>query len=126
MDFTTAVSRCFKKSFSFNGRARRSEYWYFFLFRALLFIAFYFSFVLLSAVPDPGFLRWILTGVFAAVFVWISLAGLAVFVRRLHDTEKSGWWFFLNFVPVLGNIVLLFWLAKDTLPFENEYGGCPK
>lgn len=101
---------------NFKGRARRKEYWMFFLFNML--------FVFVTAVID------FVLGIFPLMYVIYLLAvlipSLAVFVRRLHDIGKSGWWFFISFIPIIGAIWLLVLLCTDGNPGENSYGPSPK
>jgi len=104
-----------KKYAVFEGRARRSEYWYFALFNFIATIA---AVLVDSVIGFPIF-----------YFVYILAAfipGLAVLVRRLHDTNKSGWWFFIAFIPILGGIALLVFLCTDSDQNENQYGLNPK
>ena len=56
----------------------------------------------------------------------VLIPGLTVAVRRLHDTERSGWWLLIGFVPVVGIIVLLVFLVQDSKPGANQYGNNPK
>ena len=111
-----------KKYAVFGGRARRREYWYFALFNLLI------SIVLavidgvtgtLSAEAGIGLL-----GAFYALAVLIP--GIAVSVRRLHDTNRSGWWLLIVLVPLIGAIVLLVFMVQDSQPGENQYGPNPK
>jgi uncharacterized membrane protein YhaH (DUF805 family) len=104
-----------KKYADFSGRSRRSEYWYFALFNFLFAI---------GAVLIDG-----LIGMPILYFIYILgtlIPGLAVLVRRLHDTNRSGWWFLIALVPLVGGIVLLVFLATDSDPNENQYGLNPK
>lgn len=109
MDFVTAIKTCFSKYADFNGRARRSEYWYFYLFNFIVGLA-------IGWVPVIG---WIAS-------VALLLPGIAVGARRLHDTGRSGWWQLLALIPVIGAIVLIIWWASDSKPGANEYGENPK
>jgi uncharacterized membrane protein YhaH (DUF805 family) len=112
MNYYTDV---FKKYAVFEGRARRAEYWYFLLFN--LIIAFALTFldsVLHSQIP------------YALYLLVAIVPSLAVSVRRLHDTGHSGWWLLLDFVPIVGAIILLIWLATDSEPGMNQYGPNPK
>ncbi len=101
---------------NFNGRARRKEYWMFFLFNLL------FAFVV--AIVDY------LLGTFPAIYLIYMVAmiipGIAVSLRRLHDIGKSGWWFLIAFIPVIGGIWLLVLVCTDGTPGENNYGPSPK
>ena len=111
-----------KKYACFSGRARRQEYWLFVLFN---FIA---AFVV-------GFVGGILagaTGVAAFAFLGtiynlaVLIPGLAVLARRLHDTGRSGWWFLIAIIPLIGWIVLIVFCCLDSQPGENQYGPNPK
>jgi len=101
---------------TFSGRARRSEYWYFVFFTTI------FSVVLAGA---DGII-----GADGAVSLLLSLPlllpGLAVTVRRLHDTGLSGWWTLLYLVPIVGAILMLVFLCTDSQPGDNVYGPNPK
>ena len=104
----------FKKFAEFTGRARRKEYWMFFLFNGI------FSLVL---------------GVFSAMIGSDAIAGLyslivlipsiALAARRLHDIGRSGWWQLIVFVPIIGLIVIIYFLVQDSHD-DNEYGQNPK
>ena len=100
---------------NFNGRASRQEYWMFNLFNFIFTIVVGFIDVFLSL----GFLSLLYV-------LAILIPGLAVFVRRLHDVNKSGWWFFINFIPIIGAIWMLILLCTDGNPGENSYGPSPK
>lgn len=99
---------------NFSGRARRKEYWMFYLIYIVIYIG-------LSVVD--GFLGTIwLTTIFSLVML---VPGLSYAARRLHDTGRSGWWQLIILVPLIGLIVLIVFLAQDSHP-ENEYGISPK
>ncbi len=111
-----------KKYAVFGGRARRKEYWYFFLFNTLISIGLMIidgvtgSF---SAEAGMGLLSGLYT-------LGVLIPGTAVMVRRLHDTNRSGWWFWIVLIPIIGAIVLIVFLASDSKPEENQYGSSPK
>ena len=105
-----------KKYAVFSGRARRKEYWMFFLFNII--IAFVLGFVE-GLVGGPGVLGTLYG-------LAILIPGIAVSVRRLHDTNRSGWWLLIGFVPLIGAIVLLVFMVQDSKPGENQYGANPK
>jgi uncharacterized membrane protein YhaH (DUF805 family) len=105
----------------FEGRARRKEYWMYALFNLLaLFVA---------AILDSllGLTR---NGLFGPVYGLYALAtfipGLAVGARRLHDTDRSGWWLLLAIIPLIGAIVLLVWCATEGTRGSNQFGDDPK
>lgn len=113
---------CLRKYATFSGRASRSEYWYFALFFLVAYVA-------LSAVDGVlgTYSQREEVGLLSSIFALaVVVPALAVTCRRLHDIGRSGWWQLLNFVPLVGFIVLLFWLVKDTVPGDNEYGPSPK
>jgi uncharacterized membrane protein YhaH (DUF805 family) len=107
---------------TFTGRARRSEYWFFYLF--------YFIFLVLAVILDNLLGITIEdTGIGPLYFVSILamiIPGLAVTVRRLHDVGKSGWFYFIVLIPIIGSIWLLVLMATDGKPGRNQYGLNPK
>ena len=112
--------RVLKQYAVFRGRARRKEFWVFWLVHLLILVAISFVDAALGTAEDDvgfGFL-----GYYALTF----LPALAVSVRRLHDTGRSGWWILLNAVPVVGSLVVLAFSAMDGAPGDNEYGPNPK
>lgn len=111
-----------KKYAVFNGRARRKEYWYFYLFYMLIYIALIIIDVVagvFSAEAGIGLLSGIYT-------IALLIPGIAVGVRRLHDTNRSGWWLLIGLIPIIGAILLIVFLASDSKPEENQYGPNPK
>jgi len=99
---------------NFSGRARRKEYWYFYLVQLVLTII---AMILDAVIFDSG------TGLFyILVALGLFLPSLAVTVRRLHDTSRSGWWILIGIVPLIGAILLIIWLATDTKPEMNRWG----
>ncbi|MDI9256266.1 DUF805 domain-containing protein [Flavobacterium sedimenticola] len=112
----------FENYANFNGRARRSEYWYFVLMNLIVLIV---ATVLDGALglnfsPLPyGYL-------YAAVALATFIPGLAVAVRRLHDVGKSGWFYFIVLIPLVGAIWLLVLFFTEGQQGENQYGPDPK
>lgn len=111
MSFAESIRVCFKKYATFEGRARRSEYWWFALFTGIIFIV---TEVLDAAAGTPIFV--------ILALVALLLPSIAVAVRRLHDTTRSGVWYFISLVPLIGGIILLVFLATDSTPGSNQYG----
>lgn len=106
----------------FEGRARRSEYWYFCLANIVFsfVVTFFFMFIArVSGMPGLYYLSYIVS--FA-----LFLPSLGLAVRRLHDIGKSGWAYLMLFVPLVGWIILLVWFCQDSVPAANEYGPSPK
>jgi uncharacterized membrane protein YhaH (DUF805 family) len=115
MTFGTAVRSVLTQYVTFSGRARRSEYWWFVLFNSLIGLA--------ATLIDDA----LNTGVFSLVVgLGLLLPGLAVGVRRLHDSGHSAWWLLIALVPLAGAIVLLVFLCTDSEPGPNRFGPSPK
>ena len=102
--------------FNFEGRARRKEYWYYILFNILIII---FLGLLCSIVDEFVYLLTV-------YIIAIIIPTLGVIVRRLHDSGKSGWYFFVRLIPVVGSIWLLVLLCTDSEHGINRYGKNPK
>jgi uncharacterized membrane protein YhaH (DUF805 family) len=102
----------------FNGRARRKEYWMFFLFNFL------FSLLALALDNLVGMtMEGLFYGpLFSIYAIAVFIPGLAVAVRRLHDVGKSGWMVLINFIPLIGTIWFLVLLATNSKPGPNQYG----
>jgi uncharacterized membrane protein YhaH (DUF805 family) len=120
MSFTAAIASCFAQYAGFQGRAQRSEYWYWLLFCVLVGLVggFIFGFIggiLGTRVPALVF-QWVLTAA-------ILLLSIAVAVRRLHDVDRSGWWYFLVFLPLVGPIILIVWFCTPGTRGPNRFGG---
>lgn len=115
--FITAL----KKYADFSGRAQRSEYWYFILFYFLIYLGLF----VISAVGGR-----VIGSAVGVLLILFSLAmlipSLSVCARRLHDTDRTGWWMLISLVPLLGGIILLIFLVQDSQPGENRFGLNPK
>lgn len=129
MGFGEAVSTCFRKYAVFSGRAARPEYWYFALFTYLLWIP-----LTVWAVSTAELATWDsdasmpagLAAVLAVVGLGLLLPTWGVAVRRLHDTNHSGWFVFIVLIPLVGWIILLVTLAADGTFGPNRFGADPK
>lgn len=111
-----------KKYATFAGRARRKEYWFFVLFNALAFFFFLAADILFAHLNGAS---W--TGLLAGIYSLVAfIPGLAVTVRRLHDTGRSGWWILINLVPAVGGLIFLIFMFQDSKPGTNQYGANPK
>ncbi|MDQ1047649.1 DUF805 domain-containing protein [Streptomyces sp. V4I2] len=104
-----------KKYAVFNGRARRKEYWMYTLFVTI----FYIVFAIIAAVTKQPLIA-------VVFYLAILLPSLAVTVRRLHDTGRSGAWIFIGLVPLVGAIVMLVFLCGDGESGANKFGANPK
>lgn len=129
--------KCLLQYADFYGRARRKEFWFFALVNTLIVVAV--EIVLVAAMPwdrpnapdpsDPtalpvwGIVLWVILEIYnVAVFV----PNLAVTVRRLHDTDRSGWWLLMYLLPLAGPIVMLVFLATDGTDGPNRFGPDPQ
>lgn len=119
MSFVDAVRSVLSQYVGFSGRARRSEYWWYVLFYVILAIVA--SIIDRAIGTDPGKVGIVSSLLGLALF----LPSLAVSVRRLHDTSRSGWWVLLGLIPLVGAIILLVWYCQDSHP-DNQYGPSPK
>ena len=104
--------QAFQKYADFNGRSRRSEYWYFVLINTLII----WGIILIEFALGTY-------GILAALYsLGVIVPAFAVTVRRLHDTGRSGWSILLGLIPVIGGIILLIFLLQDSQPGENQFG----
>ena len=116
MGFTEAIQTCFSKYATFSGRARRSEYWYFFLCYTIL------TGILSFLARNSTVLGYVSGVIEIALFIPM----LAVSVRRLHDIGKSGWFYLIGLIPLVGFIIMIVWYCRDSAPGQNMYGPNPK
>jgi uncharacterized membrane protein YhaH (DUF805 family) len=100
----------------FSGRARRTEFWMFFLINIIIQVVLAFIDWLLGS---PG----VLYGLYGLA---VLIPYLAVAVRRLHDTNRSGWWVLIVLIPVIGSIIFIIFAVQDSQPGSNQYGPNPK
>lgn len=107
---------------NFEGRARRTEYWMFTLIHIIIIFALAFMSGFLA---DTGLemLPLIVIGIY---FLATFIPTLAVTVRRLHDTGKSGWYYLMSFIPYVGGIIMLVFCATEGNRGPNQYGADPK
>ncbi len=112
MTFTESVSTCFKKYFVFEGRASRSEYWWF----QLIVSPSYF----ISEVLDNE-----ISFFFLGITLFTLIPAISAGVRRLHDTNKSGFFLLISFIPIIGGLVLLFLLIPVGTKGKNRFGPDP-
>jgi len=113
-----------KRYAEFSGRSRRTEYWMFALFNFLFSLVPYL--IGLALIINNNNLGMVLIVLSVVYDLAVLVPGLAVAVRRLHDTDKSGWWLLIAFVPIIGSIVLLVFLCTDGTPGDNQFGPNPK
>jgi uncharacterized membrane protein YhaH (DUF805 family) len=118
MTFTQAIASGFQNYVNFNGRAARSEFWYWVLFTVLVSIA-------AGLIDAALFPTSDLSPVSGLAGLALFLPGLAVSIRRLHDLDRSGWWYLLIFIPLIGLIVLLIWNCTRGTVGPNRFGPDP-
>lgn len=106
----------------FQGRAHRTEYWMFVLINFLVVMALAFVDSMVLGMSEMGGYG-VLSGLYT---LGVFIPGLAVAVRRLHDTGRSGWWLLVGLIPVIGGLVLLVFMVLDSEEGANEYGPNPK
>jgi uncharacterized membrane protein YhaH (DUF805 family) len=118
MNMMEATKTCFSKYFTMSGRARRAEYWWFYLFVVIVSVVLGIVDALGDTLTETGILST----------VW-SLATLipsfTASVRRLHDTDRSGWWQLLWLIPIIGWIILLVWMCSKGTEGPNRFGADP-
>jgi uncharacterized membrane protein YhaH (DUF805 family) len=123
MSFAEAVKSFWSNYTMFKGRSRRSEYWFIQLFLIITNLA--------AAAIDLALMggdvdRFIANGgggILGLIWILVTiLPALAVLVRRLHDTGRSGWWALIGLVPLVGGVVLFVFSVSDSTAGENQYG----
>jgi uncharacterized membrane protein YhaH (DUF805 family) len=118
MNFSQAISSCLSKYSTFKGRAPRSEFWWFYLFTVLVsWGSSLVSGMMALTQPDFAAIATIGPNIVSLIFF---LPILAASSRRLHDTNRSGWWFLLIFT-IIGIIPLVIWWASDSSKEANKY-----
>jgi len=129
IDWTLEV---FSKYATFYGRARRKEYWYWYLFNLLIGLFFGVIFLMIglssgteteNGISGLGLVIYLLMVIYSLGTI---IPNLAVTVRRLHDTNRSGWSYFISLIPFIGGIILLVYLIEDGTQGDNQYGPDPK
>ena len=111
MSFGQAISTCCSKYATFDGRAKRSEFWYWMLFIIVT------SNVL--AIIDLALPYYVLELAFDAA---VLLPSLAVLIRRLHDSDRSGWWCLIGLLPIIGCYLLIAWACQGGTAGSNQFG----
>lgn len=131
----TAYKSMFKKYAQFNGRSRRSEYWLASVMNFIIVMAFYLIMFIpmmidITSNGEPSSLTAGIMGIFGllifAYAIAILVPSLAMSVRRLHDTGRSGWFLLLNLIPYIGGIIIFVFSVLDSQPGANQYGPNPK
>jgi len=114
MNMQEAVRSVLSQYANFNGRARRSEYWFWTLATVIVSVVV----AIIDVIIGNVILEWVL-------ILATLVPSLAVGARRLHDTDKSGWLQLIGIIPIIGWVVLIVFFAMDSTP-DNKYGPNPK
>ena len=117
-----AIKRYWTDNWTAAGRASRSEFWKGGFGNAILFGLAFYILGLLLATPELAFVLIALQTVVGLVTTWI---GMILCMRRLHDIGKSGWWYWIGLIPLIGTILLLIWTCRASDATENLYGPTP-
>ncbi|SEP76174.1 DUF805 domain-containing protein [Microlunatus flavus] len=131
--FGAAIKRFFTKYATFSGRASRGEYWWAYLFQVVVVFVLYalagaslFAAATASsatgATPQMGPLGYIGSSLLSLFALGTIVPSLAVAVRRLHDTGRSGWYILFGLIPLVGGIIVIVFLASATTPAAEQYG----
>ena len=114
--------KCWRQYADFKGRARRKEYWMFFLFNIIIvFLLDMIDASMGMLDEESGF--GLLSGIYMLAVI---VPNIAVSVRRLHDIGKSGWNYFIGMIPLVGPIVMIIWFATAGDVGSNDWGEDPK
>lgn len=112
MNFSDAVKTACRKWLTIEGRASRSEYWWFQLFNILLSIAI--GFICQHIGP--------LIIIFLVLYLYLAIVQFTLSIRRLHDTDKSGWWLLISLIPFIGGLILLYFFILPSDKGPNRFG----
>jgi uncharacterized membrane protein YhaH (DUF805 family) len=129
MEFKEAISSGLSNYTTFSGRASRSEFWWWQLFYVVAMLVVYLVGVVIMMIAlsmGMGLFGAIIPTVLILLLVLgLILPTLSVTVRRLHDVDKSGWWYFIGLIPLVGTIVLLYFFVIQGTSGENRFGADP-
>jgi len=112
MNFTESIQTCYKKFFDFSGRASKSEYWW---FQLIVSPSYFIS----------TFLENEISYFFLGITLFVLIPAISSGVRRLHDTNRSGFFLLISFIPFIGGLVLLFFLIPEGTKGKNRFGPNP-
>ena len=120
--FYEAIKLAFRNAFVYRGRASRSAYWWFGLFEGILFFAL--GVIASSGTSTgngPSAVAGAATALITVLSIGLGLVNLALTVRRLHDSGRSGWWWLIVFAPFVGLLALLIFTTRKGTPGLNQY-----
>jgi uncharacterized membrane protein YhaH (DUF805 family) len=111
MNLFESIASGFRHYVNFRGRALRSQYWWWTLFVSVVAI-------IANVIQNATNIDWL----FAVVALALFLPGLSVAIRRLHDTNRRGWWILIGLIPIVGWIILFIWYVSKGTEGDNNYG----
>ena len=115
MNIKQSVEVCFTKYVKFSGRASRSEYWWFLLFYLGINVIGIYLIPMLIINP-------LISGIASLAPIALFLPAISVAIRRLHDLDRSGHWYWLIFIPLIGSLIMLIWFCLKGTEGENRFG----
>lgn len=124
MGIQEAVKLFFARYTDFQGRSSRAEYWWAYLGLILLILVPYVLIGIFASI-GAGAIAGLIGIVLFIFYLAIIIPGIAIVVRRLHDLDKSGWWYFIALVPLIGALLLLWWFCQPGTKGPNTYGPDP-
>ncbi|HVQ88177.1 MAG TPA: DUF805 domain-containing protein [Actinomycetes bacterium] len=124
VSFPDAIKSAFAQYASFAGRSTRAEYWWFGLFVFVVDMVFYIPLILSlpASGEDPSGAVWLFVGLLSIFNLIIVIPSICLLVRRLHDIDKSGWWYWVQLIPCIGPIWLFILTIMPSTPGRNQYG----
>jgi len=111
MNLFESIASGFRHYVNFRGRALRSQYWWWTLFVSVVAL-------IANVIQNATNIDWL----FAVVALALFLPGLSVAIRRLHDTNRRGWWILIGLIPIVGWIILFIWYVSKGTEGDNNYG----
>lgn len=119
--------KVFKQYFDFSGRARRKEFWMFYLFHFLIiFLITFLSFFLTSDIYEDHETNWVYVPIICTYLLVSLIPSISLTVRRLHDTGKSGWWYLIVMIPYIGWFIMTILTCMEGQSKPNKWGNNPK
>lgn len=132
MSFMDSVRTCLRKYADFSGRARRSEYWFWYLAVSAAYVVVFVALMIPALITmdpvtqEPGVLGTIGSVLLIVIGLGTAVPMISAAVRRLHDTGRSGWFYLLAFIPFIGGFIGIVLLAVDGEPGPNRFGPDPR
>jgi uncharacterized membrane protein YhaH (DUF805 family) len=122
MGFGDAVKSGFAKYATFSGRAPRSEFWWWWLFSSLVYLAAVVLALILGGSSSGDGVSAVAIIIYLVAVLALILPSISVMVRRLHDIDRSGWWYWIGLVPCVGPIILIVFYVTPGTAGQNRFG----